>query len=74
MTRVAADDSGTPLAGFEYGTFVAYQMADGTERTGKIIVQGTDKIGDVHKIEDDDSPEGTELVKIAPKFVRRLSD
>ncbi|QEQ93611.1 hypothetical protein SEA_ZUKO_33 [Streptomyces phage Zuko] len=73
MTWVAADDSGTPIPGFEYGTFVAYQMADGSERTGMIIVQGTDKIGDVHKIQDDDNPDG-ELVKISPQFVRRLSD
>ncbi len=73
MTWVAADNSGTPIEGFEYGTFVAYQMADGTERTGKIIVQGTDKIGDVHKIEDDENPDA-ELVKISPQFVRRLSD
>lgn len=73
MTWVAADTSGTPIAGFEYGTFVAYQMADGTERTGKIIVQGTDKIGDVHKIQDDDDPDG-EMIAAAPQFVRRLSD
>jgi hypothetical protein len=48
-------------------------MADGSERTGKIIVQGTDKIGDVHKIQDDDNPDG-ELIKAAPQFVRRLSN
>ena len=73
MTWVAAESDGTPLAGFEYGTFVAYQMADGTERTGKIIVQGTDKIGSVHMIEDDENPDA-EMVKISPEVVRRLSD
>lgn len=73
MTWVAAESDGTPIAGFEYGTFVAYQMADGTERTGKIIVQGTDKIGSVHMIEDDENPDA-EMVKISPQFVRRLSD
>jgi len=73
MTWVAAESDGTPLAGFEYGTFVSYQMADGTERTGKIIVQGTDKIGSVHMIEDDENPDA-EMVKISPQFVRRLSD
>jgi len=73
MTWVAADTSGTPIAGFEYGTFVAYQMADGTERTGKIIVQGTDKIGDVHKIQPDDDPDA-EMIAAAPQFVRRLSN
>lgn len=73
MTWVAAESDGTPLAGFEYGTLVAYQMADGTERTGMIIVQGTDKIGSVHKIQDTDNPEA-EMVAAAPQFVRRLSD
>lgn len=73
MTWVAAESDGTPLAGFEYGTLVAYQMADGSERTGMIIVQGTDKIGSVHKIQDTDDAE-MELVAAAPQFVRRLSN
>lgn len=73
MTSVAAEPDGTPLAGFEYGTLVAYLMADGSERTGKIIVQGTDKIGSVHKIQDDDNPDD-EMVAAAPQFVRRLID
>lgn len=73
MTWVAAEPDGTPLAGFEYGTFVAYEMADGSERTGKIIVQGTDKIGSVHKIQPDDDPDGM-MIPVAPKFVRRLMD
>lgn len=73
MTWVAAEPDGTPLAGFEYGTFVAYQMADGSERTGKIIVQGTDKIGSVHKIQPDDDPDGM-MIPVAPQFVRRLMD
>lgn len=73
MTWVAAEPEGTPLVGFEYGTFVAYQMADGSERTGKIIVQGTDKIGSVHKIQPDDDPDGM-MIPAAPQFVRRLSN
>lgn len=73
MTWVAAESDGTPIEGFEYGTLVTWELTDGTPKTGMIIVQGTDKIGSVHKIQDDDNPEG-EMVKISPQFVRRLSD
>lgn len=73
MTSVAAEPGGNPIKGFEYGTLVTWELTDGTPKTGMIIVQGTDKIGDVHKIQDDDDPEG-EMVKISPQFVRRLSD
>lgn len=73
MTWVAAEPGGTPIEGFEYGTRVTWDRTDGTRPTGRIIVQGTDKIGDVHMIEDDENPSG-ELVKISPQFVHRLSD
>ena len=70
MTWVAADTSGTKIPGFEHGTPVEWNQADGTVKTGVVIIQGTDKVGDVHKILDDADPLGP-LVPIAPMFVRR---
>lgn len=68
MTWVAADASGTPIEGFEYGTPVEWDE-NGKTVTGTIVVQGTDQIGDVHKIQRDDDPRG-EMAKISPTFVR----
>lgn len=73
MTWVAAEPEGTPFAGFEYNTLVTWELTDGTPKTGRIIVQGTDKIGSVHKIQDDDDPEGM-MIPVPVAFVRRLSD
>lgn len=73
MTWVAAESDGTPIAGFEYGTLVTWELTDGTVKMGKIIVQGTDKIGSVHKIQDDDDPDGM-MVPVPVAFVRRLSN
>lgn len=73
MTWVAAESDGTPIAGFEYGTLVTWELTDGTAKMGKIIVQGTDKIGSVHKIQDDDDPDGM-MVPVPVAFVRRLSN
>jgi hypothetical protein len=71
MSWVAADDSGTEIAGFGYGTRVTWTQTDGTVKTGKIIVPSTDRIGDVHRIVDDADPTG-ELVKLSPQFVNRI--
>lgn len=73
MTWVAAEQGGTPIEGFEYGTRVTWNQTDGKVKTGRIIVQATDKIGDAHRIEDDENPNG-ELVTLSPMFVQRLSD
>lgn len=71
MTWVAAEDAGTPLAGFEYGTRVEYDLTDGTTVAGKIVVQGTDKIGSAHGIELDTDVQPCELHWIGTGLVRR---
>lgn len=70
MTWVAAEAAGNKIEGFEYGARVEYDLVDGTTVHGKIIVQGTDKIGDVHGVELDTDVHPCELHWMATGLVR----
>lgn len=74
MTWVAAEAAGNPIEGFGYGARVEYDLTDGTTVHGRIVVAGTDKVGEAHGVELDTDRPGDEMHWIGTILVRREGD